>query len=175
MNYIMKSFTKGIIDTTKESWRLEVNDEDLFDMFYAELFRWVYKHIDYNNPSLGSYAYGIFNRDATTDPACAIVEIIQKQYGQKVTKLLRLDVSPTLSDEESLSTLNELVDIITVAITGTIEISDRNNSNTIKIYGRTAPMLGVLRELDKTFKENQKFSGLITTQIAGRWLEVSLS
>lgn len=175
MDYAMKEFTTELVDTTEMRWRQEIGDEDLFDMYYAELFRWVRGHIDYNNEQLDSYAYGIFKKTTTPNSACAIVDIIQKKHGKKVTKLLKLDVSPTLSDEENLTTLNRLVSIITEAIKGTIEISGRNNSHMIKIYGRTRPMLGVLRELDKTFKENPKLSGAITTRITGRWLEVSLS
>lgn len=175
MDYIMKAFTKRTVNTTKERWRQEINDEDLFDMFYAELFRWVYDHIDYSNEYLNSYAYGVFKKTTNSSSACAIVEIIQRKHGKKVTKLLKLDVSPSLSDEDSISALNELVLVIAEAIKGTIEISGRNNSNMIKIYGRTGPMLGVLRELDKTLSENPELSSSITTRIAGRWLEVDLN
>src|SRR5699024_3293422 len=107
-------------------------------------------HIQCEDKHLESYAYGIFTKDSPNTAAHAIVDIIQRPHGKKQTKLLKLVVSPQFADDTDLSNLNTLVDLMLAAVLGTIEISGRNSSSTIKICGRTNSMLSVLRKLNET-------------------------
>ncbi len=170
----MKEFSATTLEQTKKSWENIVNDDEAFFLEYSELFKWAENHIEYENDSIESYAYGIFN-DSDDSKAYAIVDIIQQPHGKKTTKLLKLDVSPCLSDEFDLGTLSSLSEILSAALMGAVAVSGKNSSDLVKIYGRNAPMLGILRVIEQNISAETSLQGKIKAKIAGRWLEISLA
>lgn len=175
MSYQLQQFSLESVHLTLQNWQKAVQDDDLFALEYQDLFKWTESHIQYEDKDLESYAYGIFTKNSPNTAAHAIVDIIQRPHGRRQTKLLKLVVSPQFADDTDVNNLNTLVDLMLAAVLGTVEISGRNSSSTIKIYGRTNSMLGVLRKLNDTITNSPAFPKSITTKIAGRWLEISLT
>lgn len=174
MSYIMNPLTAESLAKTENHWKNLIGDDDIFAIEYADMFTWANSHIDYDNRSLSSYAYGIFKKATEEEHAYAIVDIIQRPHGKKMTKLLKLDVSPCLLDDTSITILNELVQVMLSAILGTVKISGKNASSQIKIYGRSHSMFGVLKELHKVLTEKKGLANDFECKIIGRWLEISL-
>ena len=162
------------IEIAKAAWIEMATKLDMPTADYAMQMDWAAKHLNYEAPNGDSLAYGV------VDEAGEIVALIDIVYSKRPgpdlgwLKMLDVKLSPKYSPAElDISTEKILIvaDIYTAAFIGTIELTGHHIARVVKLYGRDAPLLAVLKAIKVQL--NLIASDKFETTIAGRWLVIS--
>lgn len=167
----LSQFTDRSFADTRQNWEDQAGKAE-FASEYSAIFSWADAHRDYDiDPKVGdSLAYGLFAPKSNT--ACAMVDVVLHKRGRKgVTKLLKVFVTPEYWNVTEHQ--DQILEIFTSAIAGTIQLSKRVQSGEVKIYGRSEALLSLLHSLHVHLNKNiEKFPG-IAAAMKGRWLEIT--
>lgn len=174
INISVKKLSTECLAETREHWQRQAGDEE-FETEYGFVFDTAKGRINYDDPEANTLVYGLFENDSHI--ASALLEVIQSARSPRnsVTKLLKLWASPEYWDVARHQKV--LAKITVAALKGTLELSRRNHSKTVKIFGRTEQMLSVLYSVHLYMQEslqaepNQGFE----VRMEGRWLVFVLS
>jgi hypothetical protein len=170
VSYELNQFTKSNLAATKSRWQ-SVAGKDEFASEYTVLFDWVNTHKDYSALKADSLAYGLFAPKSRY--ASAIVDVVSSKKGKRgITKLLKVYVTPELWDVTTHQ--SQIIDIFAGAIFGTIDLSVKISSDTVKLYGRSDELLSLLHSLHIHLNRSPKLMSTTVT-MQGRWLQIATS
>src|SRR5687768_15394344 len=171
----LSPFSEEILQATTEAWIASADSFGIPTLEYERNLAWAASHTNYLEPA-DSLAYGIFLDGG--NEALAIVDIVHsKRPGRDVgwLKLLDISLSPSYSPSEVDANADKLlavVDIFTVAILGTVDLTSDHKARVIKIYGRDEHLFSLLFALNERL--HASLAGKLNSKMEGRWLVISL-
>lgn len=171
-----EKFDAKKIDDTKSAWFTSADNFGIPTLDYEVILSWVSSHINYDIQH-DSLAYGIFlNGDTEAE---AIVDVVYtKRAGPDVgwIKMLQVWFSPKYSSAElqkDNDKLDQMLDIYTESIRGTILLTGTHTAKVIKLYGRDDNLLSLLLALRERVTSSEAFDGKVKAKMEGRWLVIS--
>lgn len=164
-NYELQRMTAGQLQDVEQNWKT-IAGVDEFEVELAVVFEWASSRLE---PATGSsHALALVNE--TTSATDALLEIIDADRG-RMTKLLTLYPSPSFWDVPGSVTRKMLTDLYTGAIANVLDLGrERRTVQDIKIYGRSAEMLELLKHIKDVWGDTVMPGWDVSMQ--GRWLAV---
>ena len=174
----LKKFNEESIEDTESAWLNAADSYGIPTLDYELVLTWMKSHVNYDVEH-DSSAYGIFSEESTE--ADAIVDVVYtKRPGPDVgwIKMLRVWLSPKYSPAELESDndkINEVLDIYTESIKGTILLTGTHTAKVIKLYGRDNNLLLLLQALKERLSSSDAFNQKIKAKMEDRWLVISIA
>ncbi len=162
-----RGFSKITFEATRVAWTDEAGKGLAFPSEVEQLLNWVGDHMDQGAGQ--AIACGVFS--SVSDVAEAICEVVitRQSVRSKWVKMLRVRLRPEIDDalnsptESSPAVALQAIEIFSKATIGLLDFGERQNANTIKIYGRTRQQSEFLR-----------FLGIELDRVKGRPLKISM-
>lgn len=172
VQYHLKMFDASSLEETCDAWQkaVERHKSEVFSTEFDRIIDWVRQKVSYDEPSESSFAYGIFEGEALV--ASAVVEIIYQRTGRRWLKMLNLHLSPDLDAKLNGDSIDSdvLSGIYSEAIVGTIRLTGRHPTDTVKLYARSATLLGFLRGVTSSLHRQEDLPFDVSTE--GRWMVI---
>lgn len=168
-------FTEESFKASSEAWIKYAKKFEIPTLDYERIIEWAKNRIRYSDTT-SSLAYGIFS--GADDRALAIVDIVYtKRPGRDVgwIKMLDISLSPSFAssrvDADALK-LIRVIDIFSVAISGTIDLTGNHTARVMKMYGRDEHLLSLLVAVNERLQTS--LAKICDSRMDGRWLVISL-
>lgn len=164
-DYRLRPMTPGMLLDVAADWKT-LAGEDEFTVELAAVFDWCASHL---TPTEND-AHAVALVDAASGTTGAILEVITTRRG-RLAKMLKIYASPYFWEVDRNDGLKrEVLELHAAAFVLTIADGINSGVDEIKIYGRTGPMLDILKSLEQIW--NDEATGWSAT-LAGRWLSVA--
>lgn len=173
MSFKLSQFDAEKLAATQVAWASTAEDLGIPMLQYEKVLTWVTGHVDYEAKNGDSYAYGIFE-DENAD-AVAVVDIVHSTRVQNVglIKMLEVTLGPRFAPVvEMLPDVYEnLLNIYTQAIVGTVQLTSAHPARIIKMYGRDDDLMKLFLSLNRYL--NVQADAPYASKIEGRWLVIT--
>lgn len=176
-NLSVTQFTPEIIAETRRAWLAKATQLDMPTLDYEKELDWADRHINYAEAGNDSLAYSIID---STDAVVAMIEVVYTRKGAPAMgwlKLLTVKLSPDFAPSEIEShpeKAEQLFNIYTCAIIGTVELTGLHRARVIKLYGRDNTLLSLLTGIKESLTrdlDSMKFK----ISFNARWLVIELN
>jgi hypothetical protein len=170
--YSIAQFDAAKLEATQTAWLDSAESLGIPELDYLKQIDWVQRHMDYT-VSGDSYAYGLF--DADEDAAVATVDIVYtKRASDNWLKMLQLFLAPKYSAQVisgAPQVLQEVLDIYSNAIIGTIQLTGTHPARTVKLYARNDSMFSLLSAVQHSLSAQSAV--IAKCRFEGRFLVIS--
>lgn len=168
--YELKQFDQKTFAATRAIWLRQATQPDsgAHKPDVEAKLDWAEKNLDYTKGP--DFAYGVFRVGASH--AEAIVDVVyQKDAGKRWLKAMGVQLAPakSLFFSEKPQNLEELVEIYSAAIFGTLKLTKVHPTKVTKLFGRSATLLAFLEGLAGAIKAQGGLKG-VSVKMEGRWL-----
>ncbi|NQE48004.1 hypothetical protein RC52_05900 [Herbaspirillum rubrisubalbicans] len=158
---------------TQEAWLKDLDStKEISPVEVHKAIEFINEHAKYDDVTKELVAYGIFEEKKHI--ASAIMNIVVARAGRRILKLLDLNIRPLIEDGAIAGKLADstlVTEIYVMAIFGTLDLGPKHKAGTIKVYGRSAAFMEVLKYVATKITERAAAEGYrVKATIEGRFL-----
>ncbi|WP_050463292.1 hypothetical protein [Herbaspirillum autotrophicum] len=175
MPFETKEFDEKSWQKTHDSWLSDLDTtQAVSPVEVYKALEFAKENAIYNDETKETVAYGIFEGRKTI--ASAIANLIVSRTGRRFLKVLDVNVRPSIEDganTENIKDSNTVIELYVTAIIGAIELTPKHRASVVKVYGRSASFMQVLKFVATEMPKRAAAGGAnFKVSIEGRWLVI---
>lgn len=173
MDFETREFDAKSLQKTQEAWLKDLDStKEISPVEVHKAIEFIGEHAKYDDVTKELVAYGIF--EVKKQVASAIMNVVVARAGRRIVKLLDLNIRPLIDEASIAGKLDDstaVAQIYVQAIIGTLDLGPKHKAGTVKVYGRSAAFMEVLKFVAAKITERAAAEGYrVKASIEGRFL-----
>ncbi|WP_343742105.1 hypothetical protein [Herbaspirillum huttiense] len=175
MDFETREFDAKSLHKTQEAWLKDLDStKEISPVEVHKAIEFINEHAKYDDVNKELIAYGIF--EGKKQVASAITNLVVSRTGRRMVKMLDLNIRPSIDQgaiSGNLDASHAVRNLYVEAVFGTIDLTPKHGANTVKVYGRSAAFMEVLKAVAEKITERAESEGVdVKAAIEGRFLAI---